>query len=169
MDKAYLLLMLVLPAIAMACRVVAFSMLDGKLRTPLWNCALDQLKAVGLYGLLGPPVGAWPLLVTGVFLQGDLRGLAVVVPGMLMSHAFGALPAMTTGAVVGALRPWIPGWRALAVGGVVGAVQTFLLLAAASMAEKWEHVAIFAAAGAFAGVVCALTFVGLPGMARRSA
>ena len=167
MDKAYLLLMLVLPVIAMACRVVAFAMLDGKLRKPLWNCALDQLKAVGLYGLLGPPLGAWLLLVTGVILDGDLRGLAVVVPAMLMSHAFGALPAMATGAVLGALRPWLSVWRALAVGGVAGAVHTCLWLAAASLADKSENVAIFAAAGAFAGMVCALMFVGLPGKASR--
>jgi hypothetical protein len=155
MITAYLLLMLVLPLIAMAVRTMAFAALDGKIRTPLWNCVVDQLKAVGLYALLGPPFGVLPLVVVSAFQKEELHNLWIVIPAMLMSHAFGALPAMVTGAVVGALKPWLGRWRALAVGGAAGAVHTILWLAAASLTEKWENVAIFAAAGAFAGVVCA--------------
>lgn len=166
MITAYLLLMLVLPTIAAMIRVVVLAMVDGKWRTPLWSCAVDQLKAVGVYGLLGPPLGTLPLMVIGVYRDGDLHNLWVVIPAMLMSHLFGALPAMATGAVVGALRPWLWGWRALAVGGVAGAVHTSLWLAAASLSEEWEYVAVFSAAGAFAGMTCALIFVGWSRKAR---
>lgn len=167
MNKGYLLLMLLLPVIAAAFRIVAFAMLDGKMRTSLWSCAVDQLKAIGLFALLGPPFGGLAFGTISAVLSGEWYGFLIVIPFILMSHAFGALPAIATAAVVAALKPWLWGWRTLAASGVAGAVQTILWLAACSLAEMWVAVAAAAGIGAFAGAVCALILYGAPGKARR--
>ncbi|WNH54332.1 hypothetical protein [Stenotrophomonas oahuensis] len=154
MNNGHLLLMLILPCIATVFRVVIFVRKGGKVRTSLWNCVLDQLKAVSLYGLLGSPLGVLPLVVIGVILKGELLHLWIVIPAMLFSFLFGALPAMATGAVIGALKPWLWGWGALVAGCVFGMLLTAQWVVAISLADELKDVMIFALAGGFAGLVC---------------
>jgi hypothetical protein len=165
MNKGHLLLMLMLPLIAIAFRIAMFTKGEGKLRASLKSCAVDQLKAVALYGLLGPPLGVLPLVLVGVYLKGEFHHVWIVVPAMVFSFPFGALPAMATGAVIGALKPWLWGWPALAAGGVFGMVLTAQWLAALSLANEAKNVAIFALAGGFAGAACARVLFRTPGKA----
>lgn len=165
MNKGHLLLMLILPCIATVFRVAIFARKEGNLRTPLWNCVVDQLKAVGLYGLLGSPLGAVPLVVIGVILKGELLHLWIVIPAMLFSFLFGVLPAMATGAVIGALKPWLWGWAALVAGCVFGMVLTAQWVVTISLVDKPKDVVIMALAGGFAGLVCSGILFRTPGKA----
>ncbi|WP_312316035.1 hypothetical protein [Stenotrophomonas sp.] len=155
MVTRYLLLLLILPALAAAFRIVVFATIDGEVGASARKCVVDQLKAVGLYALLGPPLGVLPLVVIGVYLKGEFYDLWVVIPAMLFSFPFGALPAMATGAVIGALKPWLWGWRALVASCVVGIVQTAVWAFAISFSDEWNDALTFALAGGFAGLVCA--------------
>lgn len=107
-----------------------------------------------MYGLLGSPLGAVPLVVIGVILKGELLHLWIVIPAMLFSFLFGVLPAMATGAVIGALKPWLWGWAALVAGCVFGMVLTAQWVVTISLVDKPKDVVIMALAGGFAGLVC---------------
>lgn len=158
----YPLVMLLLPVLATAVRLMAFIREDGEVRSAIWDYVVDQIKAIGVVGLLGPPLGLVPIMLYWAILDGALHQFWLIVPLILPSYVFGGIPALATAAVVGALKPWLWGWRAVAVSSATGAALSSLWVLATFNTGEMGNAMVFAVAGAFGGAVCARIWFGAP-------
>ncbi len=67
--------------------------------------------------------------------------------------------------ILGALKPWLWGWRPLALSSAMGALLSAIPTLAAGNLRGFSDAAFFAACGAIAGLACARLFFGAPGKA----
>lgn len=161
-----LLSLTILPLLATGFRIAAFAREDGEVRVAIWDCVVDQLKALAVFGVFGPPLGLLPFLLITFIVDGKLQNVWVIFPLLLLSYPFGGIPAMATAAVIGALRPWLWGWRALAAGCATGALIPFLCVLVIDDTFKLSEAGIMTGAGAFAGLVCARIWFRSPKLSR---
>ena len=90
-----------------------------------------MVVAALLFGLLGPLVGH--LIVFG-FTAVARTGRHLLDPTAhlflaMFAYLLGGVPALATGALAGALRPWLGGWRGVLLMGVLAFAVTWLLWA----------------------------------------
>ncbi|WP_312709463.1 hypothetical protein [Stenotrophomonas sp.] len=164
MPTGYVLV-LIFPALAAMFRVWASASLDGSARISAWDCAVDQFKGGALFLVLGPLVGTLAAFLAVSLKAGTVLNPLAVLFLLLFAYPMGAIPAMATGALMGALKPWLWGWRALAVSSAMGALLSSIPSLAAGSARGVSDAALFAACGAVAGLACARLFFGAPGKA----
>lgn len=156
--------LLALPLLASVFRVVDFARSDGEVRIAIWDCAWDQLRAMAVFGILGPPLGLLPFALVGLVMNGEFEGIQLLVPLSFLSYVLGTVPALATAAAVGAIAPWLAGWTALWACCVIGVVQSLIWFIAADFAGL---LVLGAACGGMASVACARVFFGSPGKARH--
>lgn len=158
-------LILIFPVLAAVYRVQACAELDGSIRISAWDCAADQFKALALFGILGPLVGTVAAFLVVSLKAGTVTNPSAVLFLLFFAYPTGAIPAMATGAFMGALKPWLWGWRPLALSSAMGALLSAIPTLAAGNLRGFSDAAFFAACGAIAGLACARLFFGAPGKA----
>ena len=162
MHLGYLLALLTLPLLATVFRVADFARSDGEVRIAIWDCAWDQLRAMAVFGILGPPLGLLPFALGALIIDGEFKNILVLVPLSLLSYVVGAVPALASAVTVGALAPWLAGWPALWTCFAIGGVQSLIWFLAADLADT---IFLGVACGGVAGMACARVFFGSPGKA----
>ena len=164
MHEGYVLI-LILPLIAAMFRIWACANVDGGARMSAWDCVVDQFFALTLYVFVGPFVGSLAAFLMTSLMAGTLPNPLGLLIFLLFGYPIGAIPAMATGAIIGALKPWLWGWRALTVSCALGAVLSSVLTLTASRPGGLCDVAQFATFGAVAGLACARIYFGPPSRA----
>ena len=164
MPTGYVLV-LILPVLAAVFRIWASAGVDGSARISAWDCAVDQFKGGALFLALGPLVGTLAAFLAVSLKAGTVLNPLAVLFLLLFAYPMGAIPAMATGALMGALKPWLWGWRALAMSSAMGALLSSIPSLAAGSARGVSDAALFAACGAVAGLACARLLFGAPGNA----
>lgn len=165
MEFGYLVPLWILPLLATAFRVLSHAKKEGSLRISIWDCAKDQFLGITIYGLFGPLLGFAPFGLFLVAIDGKFQHIWLLIPLSMFSYPVGGVPALATGAIVGAIKPWLWGWRALGVSSAIGAVLTLTWVFAAGYTERLGGVLLFSACGAVGGLVCARMWFGRPGKA----
>ncbi|MBK0026282.1 hypothetical protein IAE57_08895 [Stenotrophomonas sp. S48] len=156
-------LILIFPVLAALFRICACAGVDGSARISAWDCAIDQFKGGALFLAVGPLVGTLAAFLAVSLKAGTVLNPLAVLFLLLFAYPMAAIPAMATGAIVGALKPWLWGWRALALSSAIGALLSSLPSLAAGNPRGLSEAALFAACGAVAGLACARLFFGAPG------
>lgn len=91
----------------------------------------SMLVGALLFGVLGPLVGH--LIVFGFTavarLDSHLLDPTAHLFLAMFAYLLGGVPALATGALAGALRPWLGGWRGVVAMGVLAFAVTWLLWA----------------------------------------
>ncbi|WP_343650776.1 hypothetical protein [Stenotrophomonas sp.] len=157
------MLILIFPVLAAVFRIWASAGMDGSARISAWDCAVDQLKGGALFVAAGPLVGTLAAYLAVSLKAGTVLNPLAVLFLLFFAYPIGAIPAMATGAFLGALKPWLWGWRALAVSSTIGALLSSIPSLAAGGSRGLGDAACFAACGAVAGLACARLFFGAPG------
>lgn len=97
----------------------------------------DMLIGALLFGAIGPLVAVAAMVVVTSLADGlrlpNLHGLPLFA---LFAYLIGGIPALATGALCGALHPWLRGWRGVLAAGAAGALMTFLVFAAQTGIDK---------------------------------
>lgn len=159
MHPGHLLALLALPLLATVFRVVRFARSDGEVRIAIWDCVWDQLRAMAVFGILGPPIGLLPFALGALVIDGELKHFVLLVPLSLLSYLVGAVPALASAAAVGAIAPWLAGWRALWTCSAIGFAQSLVWFVVADLTDT---IVTGAACGGVAGMACARVFFGSP-------
>ena len=166
MQFGHPLLLLIPPLLAMAFRVWTYAKEDGSLRISIWDYAKDLLTAITIYALFGPPLGFVPTMLVLLVVNGELQNMGLLILTTLFSFVLGAVPAIATGAVVGTLKPWLWGWRALGLSSTVGAALSLMWAVALGLSEDLTAALLFAVPGAVGGLLCARMWIWRPADAR---
>jgi hypothetical protein len=161
MHKGYALI-LILPLLAATLRIWACANVDGGARMSAWDCVVDQFFALTLYVLVGPFVGSLAAFLMASLMAGTLPNPSGLLIFLLFGYPIGAIPAIVTGAIIGALKPWLWGWRAPTVSCALGAVLSSILILAGSRPGSLSDVAQFATIGGVAGLACACIYFSAP-------
>jgi hypothetical protein len=124
---------------------------------------INILKAVILFGLLGPVVGLLTSWIPAVVTTGqwDLRSLALAVP---FAYWFGFIPAICCGLFLGVFRSRLRGVWGYLIAAVAGAVcsASYYLLFYAPDIPDLNRSSAFVIAGFTAGLVCGFAFLRPP-------
>jgi len=161
MHKGYALI-LILPLLAAMFRIWACANVDGGARMSAWDCVVDQFFALTLYVFVGPFVGSLAAFLMAWLMAGTLPNPLALLIFLLFGYPIGAIPAIATGAIIGALKPWLWGGRALTVSCALGAVLSSILILTGSRPGGLMDVAQFATFGAVAGLACAWIYFSAP-------
>ena len=167
MQFGHPLLLLIPPLLAIAFRVWTHAKEDGSPRISIWDGAKDVLKGVAIYTLFGPPLGFVPTMLVLLVVNGELRNMGLLILATMFSFVLGAVPAIATGAVVGALKPWLWGWRALGFSSTVGATLSLMWAVALGLSEDLTVALLFGVFGAVGGLLCARMWIWRPADARK--
>lgn len=158
-------LILIFPVLAAVFRIWACAGVDGSVRISAWDCAVDQFKGGTLFIVVGPLVGTLAAFLAVSLKAGTVLNPLAVLFLLLFAYPMGAIPAMATGALMGALKPWLWGWRALVLSSAMGALLSSIPSLAAGSSRGLSDAAFFAACGAVGGLACARLFFGPSGNA----
>ena len=124
---------------------------------------INILKAIVLFGLLGPVVGLLTVWIPGAATSGqwDLRSFALAVP---FAYLFGFIPAICCGLFLGIFRSRLRGVRGYSIAAVAGAVcaAAYYLLLYAPDSPDLNRSSAFVIAGFIAGLVCGFAFLRSP-------
>lgn len=161
MHKGYALT-LILPLLAAVFRTWACANVDGGARISAWDCVVDQFFALTLYVFVGPFAGSIAAFLMASLVAGTPPNPLGLLIFLLFGYPIGAIPAIATGAIIGALKPWLWGWRTLTVSCALGAVLSSILALGGSSPGGLINVAHFATFGAVAGLACALIYFRAP-------
>ena len=162
MQFGHPLQLLIPPLLAMAFRIWTHAREDGSLRISIWGCAKDQLAGMAIYTLFGPPLGFAPTMLLLLAVNGQLQQVGLLIFASFFSFVLGAVPALATGAVVGALKPWLWGWRALGLSSAVGATLSLMWAVTLGLSSDVAGALLYGVFGAVGGLLCARMWIWRP-------
>ncbi|AWH25423.1 hypothetical protein [Stenotrophomonas sp. YAU14D1_LEIMI4_1] len=136
-------LILIFPVLAAVFRIWASASLDGSARISARDCAVDQFKGGALFLAVGPLVGTLAAFLAVSLKAGTVLNPLAMLFLLLFAYPMGAIPAMATGALMGALKPWLWGWRALALSSATGALLSSIPSLAAGSSRGLGDAAAF--------------------------